>query len=57
MLKNTTRSCLQYHVFPQFKRTNVRIKKSETALRHVRHDLVGQQQEAINNYRDRHMKK
>lgn len=45
------------YVIPHFKRTNVRMKKSEAALRKVRDDLAGQQQEAINDYRDKHMAK
>ena len=45
------------YVIPHFKRTNVRMKKSEAALRQVRDDLANQQQEAINDYRDRHMSK
>lgn len=44
------------YVIPHFKRTNVRMKKSEAALRQVRDDLAGKQQAAINDYRQRHMK-
>ncbi len=45
------------YVIPHFKRTNVRMQKSEQALRKVRDELAGQQQVAIDDYRDRHMKK
>ncbi|MEM7468139.1 MAG: LLM class flavin-dependent oxidoreductase [Pseudomonadota bacterium] len=43
------------HVIPHFKRTNVRMKKSELALREVRDALAGKQQTAIDEYRERHM--
>jgi limonene 1,2-monooxygenase len=42
------------YVIPHFKRTNVRIKRSESDLRSVREPLVQAQQEAITDFRKRH---
>ena len=42
------------YVIPHFKRTNVRMKRSESDLRSVREPLVQAQQEAITDFRKRH---
>ena len=42
------------YVIPHFKRTNVRMQRSEAALRAVRDPLAQAQQEAINAFRARH---
>jgi len=42
------------YVIPHFKRTNVRMKASEANMRQVRAPLAQAQQEAINDFRQRH---
>jgi len=42
------------YVIPHFKRTNVRMKASEANMRQVRGPLAQAQQEAINDFRQRH---
>ena len=42
-------------VIPHFKRTNVRMKRSEADLRKVRDPLAQAQQDAITDYRERHI--
>jgi len=42
------------YVIPHFKRTNVRMKASEASMRQVRAPLAQAQQEAINDFRQRH---
>jgi len=44
------------HVIPHFKKTNVKMKSSEKALREIRDPLAQAQQEAITEYKNRHLK-
>ncbi len=44
------------HVIPHFKKTNVRMKASEQSLRKIRDPLAQAQQDAITEFKERHMK-
>ena len=44
------------YVIPHFKKTNLKMKSSENALREIREPLAQAQQEAITEYKKRHLK-